>query len=88
MNAPLQQERKVFLEKQAEWQKTHPGKFVLVKGEALIGVFDSDATAVSEGIRSFGLEPFLVRNVEEKEEAIRIPALMFGLLHADSPLPA
>ena len=87
MNAPLQQERKFFQEHQAEWQRIHPGKFVLVKGETLGGVFDSDATAVSEGIRRFGLEPFLVRNVEEKEEAIRIPALMFGLLHANYPLP-
>jgi len=87
MNAPLQQERKFFLEHQADWRKMHPGKFVLVKGEALIGVFDSDNTAVSEGIRRFGLESFLVRNVEEMEEAIRIPALMLGLLHANSPLP-
>lgn len=88
MSAPLEQERKFFTSHQSEWQKAYSGKFVLVKGEALSGVFDSDATAVSEGIRRFGLEPFLVRNVAEKEEEIRIPALMFGLLHANSPLPA
>jgi hypothetical protein len=58
-----------------------------VKGEALIGVFDSDNTAVTEGIQRFGLDPFLVRNVAETEEAIRIPALMFGLLYANYTLP-
>jgi len=88
MLEPLEQERKFFKEHQAEWQKAYAGKFVLVKGEALCGVFDSDSTAVSEGIRRFGLEPFLVRNVVEKEEAIHIPALMFGLLNANFPVSA
>jgi hypothetical protein len=88
MSVPLEQERKFFANHQGEWEKAHPGKFVLVKGESLIGVFDSDRTAVSEGIRKFGLESFLVRNVVEKEEAIRIPALMFDLIHASYPLPA
>jgi hypothetical protein len=88
MSAALEKERKFFNDHQSEWQDAYPGKFVLVKGEALIGVFDSDTTAVSEGIQRFGLESFLVRNVSEKEEAIRIPAIMFGLLHANSPLPA
>ncbi|HXP61143.1 MAG TPA: hypothetical protein VN829_11670 [Dongiaceae bacterium] len=88
MGAALEKERKFFKDHQSEWRGAYPGKFVLVKGEALIGVFDSDTTAVSEGIQRFGLESFLVRNVAENEEAIRIPALMFGLLHANSPSPA
>lgn len=88
MSATLEKERKFFNDHQLGWQEAYPGKFVLVKGEALIGVFDSDTTAVSEGIQRFGLESFLVRSVLEKEEAIHIPALMFGLLHANSPLPS
>jgi hypothetical protein len=84
---PLEQERTFFADHRADWEKLHPGKFVLVHGQALIGVFDSDETAVSEGIRLFGLNPFLVRNVLEKEEEVRIPALMFGLINAIVPLP-
>ena len=83
----LDKERKFFEDNRSEWERAYPGKFVLVKDEILIGVFDSDSTAVTEGIQRFGLEPFLVRNVAEKEEAIRIPALMFGLLYADYTLP-
>ena len=86
MSTALEQERKLFKDHQAEWQKSYPGKFVLIKGETLRGVFDSDKTAVSEGIRLFGFEPFLVRNVAETEEEIHIPAIMFGLLHANYPL--
>lgn len=87
MSVPLEQERKWFNDHQDEWQKSYPGKFVLIKGEVLIGVFDSDKTAVSEGLQRFGNDSFLVRNVGEKEEAIHIPAIMFGLLHGNNPLP-
>ena len=79
----LQQERKFFKANQAEWLKSYPGKFVLIKGDKLIGVFDNDANAVADGLRRFGSESFLVRGVNEKEEALRIPALMFGLFHAN-----
>lgn len=72
MGAALETERKFFNDHQPRWPEAYPGKFVLVKGEALIGVFDSDTTAVSEGIQRFGLESFLVRGVSEKEETIRI----------------
>jgi hypothetical protein len=85
---PLEQERKFFNDQQVEWSKLYPGKFVLVQGQELIGVFDTAENAVSEGLRRFGLNPFLVRNVLEKEEEVRIPALMFGLIHAIVPLPA
>jgi hypothetical protein len=83
----LEQERVFFKNRQADWEKLYPGKFVLVQGQELIGVFDTAENAVSEGIRRFGLNPFLVRNVLEKEEELRIPALMFDLVHAIIPLP-
>lgn len=85
--SPLQKEREFFKANQAEWVKMHSGKFVLVKGEKLIGVFDSDQNAVAEGLRLFGSESFLVRGVNEKDETLRIPALMFGLLNANLACP-
>ena len=91
MDAPLKQERNFFKDHQAEWLKSYPGKFVLVKGEALIGVFDTDSTAVSKEIRRFGLEPFLVRNVAEREEELRIRVIYSGSAEREGPalsLPA
>jgi hypothetical protein len=83
MSDVLKKERKLFARHQNEWGEAHPGKFVLVKGGNLVGVFDSADAAVTDGIRRFGCESFLVRNVFEREEEIRIPALMLGLINAN-----
>jgi hypothetical protein len=83
----LQQEREFFKINQAQWPKAHSGKFVLIKGDQFPGFFDNAENAVAEGMRRFGSESFLVRGVDEKEETLRIPTLMFGLLNANSGFP-
>ncbi len=82
--ATLEKEREFFRTNQAEWSKQHPGKFVLIKEDSLIGVFDTPDNAVAEGMRQFGTGSFLVRSVEQRDDAVRIPALMFGLINADA----
>ena len=82
--SPLEQERNFFSTHQAEWEKTYPGKFVLVKGDSLVGTFDDAESAVAEGARQFGTEPFLVRRVNDKEETVYIPALALGILQWQS----
>lgn len=84
----LEKERKYFETNRKQWVALHPGKFVLVKGEELIGVFDKPEDALAEGARRFGLDSFLVRQVKEAEELIYIPALTLGILRADSTRPA
>lgn len=71
---PLQTERDFFARSVDQWVKLHPGKFALVKGEELVGVFDSDVTAVVEGARRFGDQPFLVRRIALDEQAPSVPA--------------
>ncbi|MBI4323666.1 MAG: hypothetical protein HY674_00205 [Chloroflexi bacterium] len=78
----LAQELEFFAENKADWMKIHPGKFVLVKGRELLGVFDTAESALTEGARQFGAESFLVRQVIAGEENIYIPALALGLLYA------
>jgi hypothetical protein len=85
--SPLQKEREFFKANQAEWLKAYPGKFVLVKEDKLLGVFDNAENAVADGLRRFGSESFLVRGVGEQEETLRIPSLMFGLINANYPHP-
>lgn len=80
----LDQERAAFSAHAAEWTRLHPGKFAVVKGDALAGVFDTIDDALAAGARAFGLEPFLVRQLGQPPEQIRIPALTMGLLRADS----
>jgi hypothetical protein len=83
----LDKERKYFETHLAEWLKQHPGKFVLVKGDELVGVFDTQREALIEGARRFGIDGFLVRQVDESEQVIYIPALTLGILRADSTHP-
>ena len=78
----LDTELKFFEKNKAEWLKLYAGKFVLVKGEELVGFYDTTETAISEGIKRFGTESFLVRRVLPQDEKIQIPALMLGLLNA------
>lgn len=60
------------------------GRTVLIHGDDLIGIFDTDAEAVREGTRRFGLGPFLVRQVRVEEPVISNPALSQGILRAPS----
>jgi len=76
----LEQERQFFSDQAGEWEKTHPGKFVVVKDRALVGFFDSLDEALSAGAARFGLKSFLVRRIGARAEAVQIPALTLGLL--------
>ncbi len=58
----------------------HAGKFVLIKGEELIGSFDMAETAFNEGARRFGLDGFLMKQVVPVEPPATSPALYAGLL--------
>ena len=39
------------------------GKFVLIRGEEIVGVFDTQMDAVSAGYGKFGNVPFLVKQI-------------------------
>jgi hypothetical protein len=80
---PLETELQFFAENKANWLTVHSGKFVLVKGKELLGVFDTSDAAIAEGARRFGSQSFLVRQVKAEDEKIYIPALALGLLYAD-----
>ncbi|MCI0485916.1 MAG: DUF5678 domain-containing protein [Blastocatellia bacterium] len=84
----LEKERQVFSDKHAELISQHPGQFIVIKDEEIIGAFNTIDDALAEGARRFGLQPFLVRQVTESvSETIDIPALTLGILRADSTRP-
>ena len=41
----------------------HPGKWVVIHDEALIGWYDSSQLAAEDAIRRFGRGPYLIRKV-------------------------
>ncbi|HEY5048226.1 MAG TPA: hypothetical protein VII49_09420 [Rhizomicrobium sp.] len=43
------------------------GKYAVIKGEALIGIFDSYSDALAEGYKVAKLKPFLVKKIAATE---------------------
>lgn len=43
------------------------GRFALIAGEDLLGIFDTYSDALAEGYRSRGLSPFLVKRISSVE---------------------
>ena len=83
----LEKERAYFKANLPKWLKESKGRTALIKDEGLIGLFDNEDAAISEGARLFGNTPFLVRRIQEDKGDFLIPSLTFGLL-ADNTHPA
>lgn len=43
------------------------GKFVLIKGDKILGTYESQTDAVNEGYKQLGVVPFLVKQIEEHD---------------------
>lgn len=46
------------------------GKFVLIKGESVEGIFDTYADALKIGYERFKLEPFMVKQIAPAEQIL------------------
>ncbi|MDO8524496.1 MAG: hypothetical protein Q7R99_02610 [bacterium] len=60
---PLEQEIKTYNELKNKLLKESRGKFVLIKGSEMIGVYENKDTALSGGYKKFGNQEFLVKEV-------------------------
>lgn len=63
MAEPLAVEREIFQQSLASWRRDKIGKFVLIKGDDVIGFFDTLNEAFDEGAKRFGLEDFFVDQI-------------------------
>ena len=69
MAIALQQEYDFFLAHLDEFMKTHLHKFVVIKGEQVIGFFDSYESSLRAGVTRFGSQPpFFIKEVQEEKE--------------------
>jgi hypothetical protein len=64
MESPLQREFDFYLAHQDELVKQYNGKFVVIKNQAVIDVYDDQPTAISETSKRHELGTFLVQKVE------------------------
>ena len=64
----LERELEAYRKKLPEL-KDQQGKFALFHGDAFVDVFSSYEDAIKEGYNRFGLQPFLVKQVQVLEHA-------------------
>ena len=79
----LEKELAFFEKYKEKWLGQYEGKFVLVKGEELVGVYDTNEEALAAAAFMFGLAPCLIRRVTKAQEDVKLPALTLGLLYAN-----
>ncbi|MBL8794208.1 MAG: hypothetical protein JNM56_09900 [Planctomycetia bacterium] len=49
----------------------HQGRWVLLKDEELLGIFDTQAEALATGYQRFLRQPFLVHQIQERDRLLR-----------------
>jgi hypothetical protein len=81
---PLEEEYAYYQERKGELLKQSNGKFALVKGKELVGIFDTDQDDYKTGLLHFGNVPFLIIRIQEGDDKNWIPVLQLGLLNASS----
>jgi hypothetical protein len=69
-NMPLEKEQQTYLREQ-EKLRAHVGKYVLIHGDTVDGIYDTYQDALKVGYEKFGLEPFLVKQIAVIECANR-----------------
>ena len=56
--------------------KSEEGKFVLIRGDEVAGIFTSSEDAIKIGYEKFGLNPFLVKQIQTIERVQCISRLV------------
>lgn len=68
-----------FNQHRAELFESAPGKFALIKGDLLIGIFESETTAIRHGYERLGNVPFLVQKITEADLPLTFTTFNLGV---------
>lgn len=63
-----------FEAKKSQLLVDHPGKFVLIHGDELAGIYDSEQNALEEGYRRFGPVALLIQQIVSEPPEQLAPA--------------
>ncbi|HMD98487.1 MAG TPA: hypothetical protein VKM93_14280 [Terriglobia bacterium] len=75
----LETELKAYEHHRDNLLSTAEGKFALVRGDAVVGVYESEIDAISEGYRRFGNVPFLVKQIVRIETPLNFVSDLLGV---------
>jgi hypothetical protein len=79
----LDTELKFFNDNRAELAKNYAGRFLVIKGSEITGIYETREEALSGAAEKHGLTDVLIRRPEDVEELVSIPSLAFGMIHAN-----
>lgn len=77
----LQNELDYYEKNKSDFMAKYKEQYVLIKGEEFAGSFTTAEEAYKAGVDKFGNEPFLIKQVLEKEEVVTFPALTVGAIN-------
>lgn len=75
---PFERELNFFERERMRLLDRAQGKFALIKGEDLVGIFDTEMEAVRAGYKRFGNEPFLAKHIVEADIPLNFTAFNLG----------
>lgn len=81
--SPRAQELRTYEAHKAELLRTAKGKYVLIKDTDVVGLYEREADAFSEGHQRFRLTGFSVRQVSEQEKVYTIGGSSFEFIDAE-----
>lgn len=76
----LEEEVTFFESRKRELLEDHREKFALIKGSRLVTTFVRGEDAYEEGIKQFGNEPFLIKQIVESETPVFFPGFSLGMI--------
>ena len=75
----LEHELRTYEANREQLLGTSNGKYVLIKGDQIVGIFDSNLDAIRQGYEKFGNVPFLVKQVLEVETPQNFTSNLLGI---------
>jgi hypothetical protein len=75
----LQEELEFFERQRLELLERAPGKYVLIKGSEVIGIFDTEIEAARTGYRQIGNKPFLIKHIVEADVPLIFTSFNLGV---------
>ena len=72
----LELELETFEAKLPELRAAHEGKFALVRGTEIVGIFPTRNDAVDAGYDKFGLTPFFVQRIGPRRQIVFVPRIV------------
>ena len=75
----LQEELEFFERQRLELLERAPGRYVLIKGSKVVGIFDTEIEAARIGYREIGNEAFLIKHIVEADVPLIFTSFNLGV---------